>query len=307
VWTLARRQHGVVSREQLLELGYTRDAVKHRLRRGRLHPVARGVYAVGRLELTRYGRWMTAVLSCGPQAVLSHQSAAELWEIRLPCSTTIHVSIPAHSSRNRPGLALHRRAVLARTHCHGIPTTPPIETLIDLAAQLSTPQLEAAINEADKRDLVHPGQLRRALDELPQQRPGAPALRALLDRQTFVLTDTELERRFVPIARRAGLPLPATQHYVNGFRTDFSWPDLKLVVETDGGRFHRTAAQQTADRIRDQAHAAAGLTPLRFTHAQIAYDPDRVVNVLTAVAAQLKSRAGAPAPGRTASPRPRPP
>ena len=114
------------------------------------------------------------------------------------------------------------------------------------------------------------------------------ALRETLDRRTLVLTDSELERRFLPIARRAGLPPPQTQSMVNGFRVDFSWPELGLVVETDGLRYHRTPAQQAADRVRDQAHTAAGLTPLRFTHAQVAYAPGHVELTLRATAARLR-------------------
>src|SRR6266540_782137 len=113
VWALVRQQHGAITREQLRALGLGPDAVKHRVAKGKLHPVARGVYAVGRPELTRYGLWMAAVLSCGPEAVLSHQSAAELWEIRSPRSGAIHISVPSNASRTRPGITLHRRAVLA--------------------------------------------------------------------------------------------------------------------------------------------------------------------------------------------------
>ncbi len=90
------------------------------------------------------------------------------------------------------------------------------------------------------------------------------------------MTDTQLERRFLPLARRAGLPQPLTQQWVNGYRVDFHWPDLGLVVETDGLRYHRTAAQQTIDARRDQTHTAAGLTPLRFSHAQVVYDAEHV-------------------------------
>ena len=111
-----------------------------------------------------------------------------------------------------------------------------------------------------------------------------------------MLTDSELERRFLPIARRAGLPPPQTGRPVNGFKADFFWPELGLVVETDGLRYHRTPIQQTRDRVRDQAHAAAGLTPLRFTHTQVAYEPDHVEGTLRAVARRLAG-AGAGLPG----------
>ncbi len=104
------------------------------------------------------------------------------------------------------------------------------------------------------------------------------------------MTDSELERQFLPLARAAGLPLPLTQQPLNGFRVDFYWPDLGLVVETDGLRYHRTPSQQARDRLRDQAHAAVGLTPLRFTHAQVRFEPNHVRDTLAAVASRLKRR-----------------
>ncbi len=166
--------------------------------------------------------------------------------------------------------------------------TTPICTLIDIATCLSRDQLEGAVNEADKRDLTDPEGLRVALDEVVR-RPGVRPLRQLLDRRTFTLTDSELERRFLPLVREVGLPAPQTRCRVNGFRVDFYWADLGLVVETDGLRYHRTAAQQARDRIRDQTHAAAGLTPLRFTHAQVAFESRYVKAMLSAVAGRLES------------------
>jgi very-short-patch-repair endonuclease len=165
--------------------------------------------------------------------------------------------------------------------------TAPVRTLVDIAARLPRKRLEAAINEADKLGLTNPEKLRAAIDELRGQR-GAGKLRSVLDRRTFVLTDSELERRFLPIARKAGLPVPQTQRMVNGFRVDFYWPELGLIVETDGLRYHRTPAQQAADRVRDQTHVAAGLTPLRFTHAQVRYEPGHVVETLRAITERLR-------------------
>ena len=139
---------------------------------------------------------------------------------------------------------------------------------------------------------IDPDRLRAALVDHAGQ-PGVLPLRRLLDRHTFRLTDSELERRFLALVARSGLSTPLTRQHVNGFRVDFLWPDLGLVVETDGLRYHRTPAQQARDRIRDQAHAAAGLTALRFSHAQVRYEPDRVRETLTSVAARLR-RSGAP-------------
>ena len=291
VWGLARRQHGVVARRQLLELGVGAAAIRHRLATGRLHPVHRSVYAVGRPELTRYGRWMAAVLSCGLRAVLSHRSAAALWNIVAAEGPRIHLSVPSSADPRRPGLVVHRRRLLAPGHVtrtYGIPVTTPIVTVVDIAGGLDRGRLEAAINEADKRDLVDPEALLAGLGELPRW-PGVAVVRDTLARRTFTLTDSELERRFLPLARRAGLPAPETQVWVNGFKVDFFWPELGLVVETDGLRYHRTPAQQARDRRRDQVHSAAGFTCLRFTHAQVEFEPCHVVRTLSAVAATRRA------------------
>jgi very-short-patch-repair endonuclease len=281
VWALARRQHGVVSRAQLLEMGFAPDAVKHRVAKGRLHRVGWGVYAVGRPELTQFGRWMAALLAVGPEAVLSHRSATALWGIAKQKGNAIRVSVPTHlRRRSSRGITVHRRKELNATTHRGIPVVSVVDALVDLAAEASEDELEHAINEADKLDLVDPEMLR---DDIAAKRtPGAAKLRAVLDRYTP--TDSPLEREFLRIVRRAGLPDPQTQAQLGPHRVDFYWPELKLVVETDGLRYHRTPAQQAADRVRDQEHVVAGRRVLRFTRAQVCFEPDRVAGVLRAAA-----------------------
>src|SRR3954454_7762049 len=113
VWALVRRQHGVVARRQLLEAGLSAEAIRHRLAKGRLHPVFRGGYAVGRPDLTREGHWMAAVLLCGEGAVLSHLDAAALWEIVRHRGGPIHISVPARRRGWHSGIVVHRRQTLA--------------------------------------------------------------------------------------------------------------------------------------------------------------------------------------------------
>jgi hypothetical protein len=283
----------VIARRQLLDLGFSSEAIKHRVAVGRLHPVHRGVYSVGRPSLSQHGRWMAAVLACGDGAVLSHSSAAALWRIGFEQRGLVELSLPSQSHRKVLGLRIHRRPYFNSrdvTAEFGIPVTTPIQTLIDMTLRLDRTGVERMINEADKYNLTHPPQLRKALDARTGE-PGVACLRQILDRRTFRLTKEELERRFLPLADKAGLPVPLTGQWVNDFEVDFYWPALGLVVETDGLRYHRTPAEQARDRLRDQAHTAAGLTQLRFTHEQLRYEPEHVLGVLRAVADRLAQTA----------------
>jgi very-short-patch-repair endonuclease len=250
---------------------------------------------VGGRDVDQLGRWSAAVLACGPDALLSHQSAAVLWRIRRPRPGPIEVSVPAEAIRRPGGIRVHRRSGLSPID-HGIrlgiSVTSPIRTLVDLCGILEAAQLEAAVNEADKLDLVDPVRSRQALDQMRGQ-PGAATLKRLLDRQAFRLTDSELERRFLRLVRSARLPQPETGQNVEGFRVDFFWRELGLVVETDGLRYHRTPAQQARDRRRDQLHTAAGLTTLRFTHAQVRFDSAEVRDLLVRVIDRLTGRRAA--------------
>jgi very-short-patch-repair endonuclease len=291
-WSLARKQHGIATRDQLTRLGLTRHGIQHRIARGRLHPIGRGIYVVGRPELTRQGEWMAAVLAAdGPgRAALSHSSAAALFKIGVEQMAAIEVSRLSIDPIRIPGIKVHRRPNLRDGwygFYEGIPVTSPVQTLIDLATRHGRSTMERSLNEADKLELVRTDDLRKALDDHPGE-PGVARLRAIIDRRTFRYTRTELERAFIPLARGVGLPLPRTSVYVTGREVDFYFPALKLVVETDGLTYHRTPAEQAKDRERDQDHTAAGLTPLRFTHAQIKFEPDHVVGILRATASWLR-------------------
>jgi very-short-patch-repair endonuclease len=247
---------------------------------------------------------MAAVLACGAGAVLSHSSAAALMRIGV-AGNDIEVSVPGSSHLVRKGLTIHRRRALRPEDtgwCKRIPVTSPALTLIDMAARHSWRAMERAINEADKYDLITPDELREALDR-HRALEGVARLRRMLDRRTFRLTREELERRFLPLARQAGLPVPLTGRIVNDFEVDFFWPDLGLVVETDGLRYHRTPAEQARDRLRDQAHTAAGLTQLRFTHEQVRYWPHYVRRILSETARRIAERgATGPSPGGPVDP-----
>lgn len=306
-WRLVARQHGIVARAQLLALGYSAAAVQHRISYGRLHPIARGIYAVGWPYLDRRRRWAAAILATaagdqaarsptqpylGNGAALSNGSAAALWGIGEENRDQIDLSIWRYRSVRRPGLRVRGRPALPASEIvihDDLPVTSPVQTLIDLSTELTPIEVERAVNDADKRDLVDPEVLRLALDDHAGE-PGVRTLRQILDRLTFKLSDSDLEIYFCPIARAAGLPSPLSKQWVNSFEVDFYWPDLGLVVETDGLRYHRTPSAQKRDARRDRAHTLAGMTPLRFTHYEIRYEPRRVRSELTRALAMLQKR-----------------
>jgi hypothetical protein len=242
----------------LVRRHYSAKAIKHRVANGRLHPKYRGVYAVGRPELSRCGKWMAAVLACGDDSALSVSSGGALWGFAR--EDGLHVSAP--TDRDHKGITCHRRATFEVTTKWNIPVTTPIQTLLDLAAVLDRDAMEAAISEADTLDLVRPEELKAAI--VPG-RPGARLLKEIFHRWDFVCTDTHLERR-------------------NRFLVDFWYPDLKIVVETDGLKYHRNAHQQTKRALSQQAHAAAGMTPLFFTRYQVVHEPAHVETILRRVA-----------------------
>jgi len=238
---------------------------------------------------------MSAVLACGEEAMLSHRSAAALWGFGEEHPDYIEISICRHHKVRRPGIRVHDRAGLWSRDIGsrlGIPVTQPVRTFLDMATVTGAKTVERAINEADKLDVIDADALRLALDDYPGQ-PGIRLLRHVLDKHTFRLSDDELERLFRPIAAASGLPVPLTKHMVNKFEVDFFWPDLGLVVETDGWRYHRTPSAQTRDALRFQTHTAAGLIPLRFSHWQVKHEPRHVLNILIKTAANLRAR---PAP-----------
>lgn len=291
-WELAGRQHGIVARRQLLALDFNSREIEHRVSRGRLHVVTRGVYAVGWPRLTRERRWMAAVLACGDRAMLSHCSAAALLGIGTERRGWTDVSVGRRCELKRRGLRVRSRTTVKQEDVmrqNGIPVTTPTRTLIDLASDLDPLAVERAVNEADKRDLVDPETLRSRLSAYEGE-PGAPLLRELLDKRTFRLSDSDLEILFRPIAAEAELPIPLSKQIVNGWEVDFYWPNLALVVETDGLRYHRTASSQTRDARRDRAHALAGMTSLRFTHYEVRHEPAVVRTELNRAAALLRKR-----------------
>jgi very-short-patch-repair endonuclease len=266
----------VVTRAQLSELGLGAKAIDHRLRLGRLRPVHRGVYTIGHRLLGRDGRWMAAVLACGPAAVLSHLSAAALWGIRQ--STRLEVTAPV-ARRSRSGIVVHRGAVRAdeRTTHRGIPTTTVPRTLLDLGAVIRRDDLRSALRQAEQLRLTDPLSLHDLAARYPR-RPGIAAIRAVLHdvRLHAGIIRSELEERFHALLIDAGLPLPRTNARIEGLEVDCVWEKERLIVELDGRAAHDTGHAFERDRQRDRVLAAAGWRVIRITWRQLVEEPGRV-------------------------------
>lgn len=277
---VAAAQHGVIGRAQLLALGVSRAAIETLVRRGVLHRVHVGVYAVGHPRLTRNGRLMAAVLACGEGSVLSHRSAAALWGLRSEAPVRVDVTRPAAGGRERPGIAIHRTRRLAeheRTTKDAIPVTTVARTLLDLAGAAS---VEGAVARAERAGLLDVGAVHRAVAENPRRR-GARRLLAAIDSPTP--TRSELEEAFLALVRRASLPEPRVNARVAGLEVDFWRPFHRLVVETDGYAYHRSRAAQERDREREAVLARAGERVQRFSHRQVVRRPAEVEETLRAL------------------------
>jgi very-short-patch-repair endonuclease len=276
--SLAGAQHGVAARWQLVALGLGDDAVDGRLARGRLHPLHRGVYAVGHTALKPEGRWMAAVLALGGNAVLSHSTAARAWDLR-PSAGAIHVTVPGDAGRKRrTGLRVHRSRTLTpqdtTTH-RGIPITTAARTIIDLARTLEGRPLEHALDLADQRQLIDFGEFRR--------RPIPPSLQAVLSLYTAGATPTrsEMEERFLELCHNHGISRPEVNTRIEGIEVDFAWPDQRLIVEVDGYAYHRSPTAFESDRERDVELVLAGWRVLRFTWTQVTTRPRWVARSVT--------------------------
>ncbi len=281
VTNLAARQHGAISVLALADAGFTHHEIAHRVACGWLQRVHRGVYVVGPLNapLTRF---MAAVLACGDGAAVSHGAAAVLHGIRPESHGPIVVTVP-RQARHRPGIRVHRANLTPGevTIRHGIPTTTPVRTLLDLATVLPAAELERAVNEAQVLRL--PG-CTPFIAPFATTHRGARSLQAATHTDPQ-LTRSEAEKRVLALIRAARLAKPQTNVMLHGFEVDLLWPSHRLVVEVDGYTVHSTRAAFERDRRRDATHLAHGHRVLRLTWRRIVEEPEATVATIASALA----------------------
>jgi very-short-patch-repair endonuclease len=288
---IAELQRGLVSRSQLLAAGISTASIKRMLATGSLWPTHQGVYSVGCSIEVPLARETAALLAVGPNALLSHRSAAVVWGIcrARPDDAPVDVLIGPRRRTRRDGIAAHRTKRLERAEIRiheRLPVTSPARTVCDIAGAVSMRELERAVDEALIRRLVRLQQLRDAVAK-ENGRRGGPILAALLDhRGNSTVTRSQAEERMLELVRAANFPPPETNVRLNGYEVDFLWRPQRLIVEIDGYAYHSSRSAFERDRAKDAALAAAGYLVIRITWLQMEREPYVVVARLAQALAQ---------------------
>jgi predicted transcriptional regulator of viral defense system len=288
---MAARQHGVVSRPQLLELGFSDARIRAGVRRRALHRLHTGVYAVGYCSGAEETRWMAAVLAAGPNALLSHLDAAALWKVYIASGPRVHVL--TRSNRRDAALVVHR---VRRIHPEdvavhrGIPVTSVARTLVDLTGVLGGDRILRALREAEFLRLLDHDRLVAAVDRGRGRRNLGLLIAALARHQPGQIVREELEHQFLELVDKCGVRRPETNVGVKTERrlyiVDCLWREEGVAVELDGRAAHTRVTAFEEDRERDARLSAAGLRPVRFTWQRVSTRGDEVIADLVAMLAR---------------------
>ena len=274
---LAGSSHGVVTHAQLVAAGLTIEEIRHRLRAGALLREYRGVYRVGHRAPSDEARYLAAVWACGSGALLSGRAVGHLLGIIGTPPSRPEVTAP--TERHVPGVTTHRsRSALDGIVWRGIPVTTPARTLVDLSSVLAVQDLARACHEAGIRHGTAPGEVEAIL----ATHPGAAKLRRVL-RGDVQVSLSALERRFLALLRREGLPLPVTNRPAGGRYVDCRWVGRRLTVELDGYRYHSSRYAWERDRRREREAYARGDDFRRYTYGDVFEHPGPMLQELHSV------------------------
>jgi very-short-patch-repair endonuclease len=281
----ARAHHGIVTAAQLRELGLSERASQHRAASGRLRRLHRGVYSIDRPS--QKGRWHAAVLACGDGAVLSHASAAALWDVLGDPTGTVHVNVVGVRRRARPGITVHRAALAPDevTSIDGIPCTTLARSFVDIASTIDRRRLERALVCSEELRIFDLRATRVQLERMSGQRGCATLTRVLSRYDDLAITRSEAERLFLALVRRSRLPEPEVNVWMplpegGGYRPDFLWRDRKLIVEVDSRSHHALRRAFEHDRRRDRRLLREGFVTVRFPAREVQRDGAAVAREL---------------------------
>lgn len=269
---IAARRHGAVARDQLLAAGVTRHMIDGRVMSGALIRVYHAVYLVAWAAGSPLAHASAALLACKPNAVLSHRTAARLWQLPVPPGGPIEVTVVGRERRSPQGVLVRSLSHLPASELrrmNGLPITSPSLTILDLAGALTAPHLAAVLNEARVLRIVTERQLRATLTQ-HRQRRGARSLRSLLEAERGPrITRSEAERRALRLMRAHGIEPDDSDVAIGPYRADFLFRRERLVVEVDGYRYHSTPSRFVDDRRRIADLGARGIQVFPLTWADV--------------------------------------
>ncbi len=282
----------MVSLRQMVDLlGYSPSAVTRASKCGRLPRLYRGVYAVGHTGLSAHGKCLAAVLACGPNALLSHHSAAWLWGIARWSPIPISVTAPGRRAPRPPIRLHHSQALVAedRDEIDRIPVTAVPRTALDLAATLRARQLMRLLERAEELrlfDLRH----FEALLTRTRGHPGVGRLRRALDAyRPAPFTRSGAERRLRELVIAAGLPRPTTGFVEAGYELDFYWPEERFAVELDTYETHGSQQAFERDRERQENLKLHDVEMIRITDRRLNREPNQVIERIARLLAQRRA------------------
>jgi len=287
---VAGKQNGNVTRRQLLDLGLTDDAIRHRLRTGRLFRVYPGVYSVGRPAITPLERASAAVLACGPGAVLSHTSAMALWGYWRQWDRPFEVTVVG--DRRPKGIRVHRSTTLRRHDASWqlrIRVTTPARTALDMSPRLNDKSLKRAVNNMLNSLWSNEDQFA----DMVARHPGAPGAARIAKLLGLPGTPTRSgwEDEFPAFCRRYGLPTPVMGAPMFGYIVDALFVAERVIVELDSWPFHQGKPAFETDRERDAVTLARGYVTVRVTEERFAERPRREAQRLHEILATHAPRA----------------
>lgn len=293
---VAAATNDVVCVAELRGAGVSSDQISHMVAIGFLHPIHRGVYAVGRPHVSFEGRCRAACLACGPRSAVSHITAGRAHNLRRSTGT-IHVSEP-RQRRSQPGLIVHHPRSLPPDDIEvhdGYARTTVARTILDMAAGASVDAVGKWLHEAGVQRVLDCRAVWAVLQR-EQHHRGRRRLEAALALEVLD-TRTGLEDELFAIWRRAGMPAAVANDWVwteNGLEeVDLHCATLDLVVEADGGRYHASRWRRRRDAAKDERVRRAGKTVRRVPELEITLDPGAVAEELRRLAAALGRRSSA--------------
>jgi len=280
---IAARQKTLVTNEQLVARGFSRDAVAYRVRAGRLHLVFPGVYSVGCGELPPLARELAARLWCGEGSFLSHRSAAFVWGMRKNAPAEVEISVVARECRSREGICVHRIQAIdpreLRRH-EGLWVSSPARAVLEVAAVGTKDELVDVIDAGLALRRFTPGDLKLVLERNRPCRGAGRLAEVLADETSMAISRSRAEKALLRLIRDAGLPMPETNVPFGRFEADFVWREQRLIVELDSATYHSGPGVFHRDHEKDLVFRGEGFDVMRPTRAHVVYQGPRVLALI---------------------------